>query len=132
MRLIDACALQEEYKARHSGKRLLLIDVAPTVDAVPVRRGRWIDKYPNQNVVCRIFYCSECGKSFMVGLGLSFEEWKNGRNFCENCGADMREVSDGQRVNNGSPCGDQEDSQGRSQEGDFGHIHGEAGKMDKG
>ena len=42
MRLIDACALQEEYKARHSGKRLLLIDVAPTVDAVPVRHGQWI------------------------------------------------------------------------------------------
>ena len=44
MRLIDACALQEEYKARHSGKRLLLIDVAPTVDAVPVGRckeGKW-------------------------------------------------------------------------------------------
>ena len=40
MRLIDACALQEEYKARHSGKRLLLIDVAPTVDAVPVE---WIE-----------------------------------------------------------------------------------------
>jgi len=41
MRLIDACALQEEYKARNSGKRLLLIDVAPTVDAVPVE---WIEK----------------------------------------------------------------------------------------
>ena len=36
MRLIDACALQEEYKAQHGGKRLLLIDVAPTVDAVEV------------------------------------------------------------------------------------------------
>lgn len=35
-RLIDAIALQEEYKQRHDGKRLLLIDVAPTVDAVPV------------------------------------------------------------------------------------------------
>ena len=38
MRLIDASALQEEYKKRHDGKRLLLIDVAPTVDAVPVVR----------------------------------------------------------------------------------------------
>lgn len=35
-RLIDASVLQEEYKKRHDGKRLLLIDVAPTVDAVPV------------------------------------------------------------------------------------------------
>lgn len=38
MRLIDANALQEEYKSQHNGKRLLLIDVAPTVDAVPVVR----------------------------------------------------------------------------------------------
>ena len=38
MRLIDASVLQEEYKKRHDGKRLLLIDVAPTVDAVPVVR----------------------------------------------------------------------------------------------
>lgn len=38
MRLIDASVLQEEYKKQHDGKRLLLIDVAPTVDAVPVVR----------------------------------------------------------------------------------------------
>ena len=32
-RLIDADALQKEYQKEH-GKRLLLIDVAPTIDAV--------------------------------------------------------------------------------------------------
>lgn len=32
MRLIDADALQKEYKARHEGKRLLLIDVAPSIE----------------------------------------------------------------------------------------------------
>lgn len=52
------------------------------------KKGRWIDKYPN---LCRVFYCSECGKSFVVGPGLSYKEWIKGRNFCENCGADMRE-----------------------------------------
>jgi hypothetical protein len=34
MRLIDADVLQKEYQKEH-GKRLLLIDVAPTVDAIP-------------------------------------------------------------------------------------------------
>lgn len=48
MRLIDACALQEEYKARHSGKRLLLIDVAQTVDAVPVVRCRDCKRYQHE------------------------------------------------------------------------------------
>lgn len=32
MRLIDADELQAEYKECHNGKRLLLIDVAPTVE----------------------------------------------------------------------------------------------------
>ena len=36
-RLIDADALQKEYQKEH-GKRLLLIDVAPTIDAVEVVR----------------------------------------------------------------------------------------------
>ena len=35
MRLIDADALQAEYKECHNGKRLLLIDVAPTADPEP-------------------------------------------------------------------------------------------------
>lgn len=48
MRLIDACALQKEYKARHGGKRLLLIDVAPTVDAVPVVRCRDCKRYQHE------------------------------------------------------------------------------------
>ena len=52
MRLIDACALQEEYKARHSGKRLLLIDVAPTVDAVPVVRCKECKWWHDWNGEC--------------------------------------------------------------------------------
>ncbi len=38
MRLINADELQKEYMRSHNGKRLLLIDTAPTVDAVPVVR----------------------------------------------------------------------------------------------
>ena len=37
MRLIDADVLQKEYQKEH-GKRLVLIDVAPTIDAVEVIR----------------------------------------------------------------------------------------------
>ena len=81
MRLIDACALQEEYKARHSGKRLLLIDVAPTVDAVPVRRGKWIiyvvSPFDGEDVKC-----SECGQRGCAPY------W----DYCPHCGARMEEV----------------------------------------
>lgn len=38
MRLIDGDALQAEYKQYHDGKRLLLIDTAPTIEPRP----RWI------------------------------------------------------------------------------------------
>ena len=54
MRLIDACALQEEYKARHSGKRLLLIDVAPTVNAVPVVRCKDCNEYQDNFHWCKL------------------------------------------------------------------------------
>ena len=36
-RLIDADALQEEFKKCHNGKRLMLIDTAPTI--VPAKGG---------------------------------------------------------------------------------------------
>ena len=76
MRLIDACALQEEYKARHGGKRLLLIDVAPTVDAVPVRRGKWIyhrDEFDGDTAECSVCHV----EGMLYG------------NYCPNCGAKM-------------------------------------------
>lgn len=38
MRLIDAGALQKEHMKCNDGKRLMLVDVAPTVDAVEVVR----------------------------------------------------------------------------------------------
>ena len=82
MRLVDACALQEEYKTRHSGKRLLLIDVAPTVDAVPVRHGQWIrigvpDIDGNQQYRCSV---CECGELHTPSVKVSY---------CWNCGARM-------------------------------------------
>ena len=57
---------------------------APTVDAVEVVHGRWVDEYPHVR-------CSECNA-----------EWFNCRTdnepmlfyFCPNCGADMRGKKD--------------------------------------
>ena len=51
-----------------------VLDAAPTVDAEPVRHGKWIKK----NESSRIIKCSECGREKV------FEE-----NYCPNCCAKM-------------------------------------------
>lgn len=78
--LIDADALQEEFKKSHDGKRLMLIDTAPAVDAVEVVRGKW--NHDGSNWENR-FICDQCGYKWF------FEAEE--ANFCPNCGADMRE-----------------------------------------
>ena len=53
------------------------INEAPSADVQPVKRGRWIE------IDYGMFYeCSECG---------NVREFE--RNFCSNCGADMREAN---------------------------------------
>lgn len=62
---------------------LALIDTISTADVAEVRRGRWIEDYPD-------VYCSCCQKT-----------WFNARTdnhpsefyYCPHCGADMREVA---------------------------------------
>ena len=55
MRAIDADALQKEYKQRHNGKRLLLIDVAPTIQPephwIPVTENCDCDLMDNEEVL---------------------------------------------------------------------------------
>ena len=76
MRAIDADALQAEYKKSHDGKRLLLIDVAPTIEPDPQwKRGQWLDSYKRQT-------CSLC-------KGRGFKSW----NYCPYCGAMMKETN---------------------------------------
>ena len=81
-RLIDADALEAEFAGRppdwySTGTILRSIDSAPTIDAVPVVRGKWgTDRFKMERMIC-----SECG----VVL-----EWSKINNFCPNCGADMR------------------------------------------
>lgn len=77
MRPIDACALQEEYKARHSGKRLLLIDVAPTVDAVPVVRCK--DCTYSRPFGAVVFLCTRYADSRLKTDYCSYGKRKEGR-----------------------------------------------------
>jgi len=59
------------------------IDHAPTVDAVPVRRGKWKHKKDLKQ-----FFCDQCGEPSLTEddvyfYGMEFP------NFCPNCGAKM-------------------------------------------
>lgn len=74
MRLIDADTL-DIYTATHQ-ELVMAIEDAPTIDAVPVVRGKWIP----QNDIFTKFMCSHCEAKNYEGY----------QNFCPNCGADMR------------------------------------------
>lgn len=90
MRLIDADALKRafcrncyETCAGHCDD-LQIIDDRPTIEAEPVRRGRWIhDGYDFQHGNDWI-HCSECGKR---GINVPADL----TNYCPNCGALMEE-----------------------------------------
>ena len=56
------------------------IGKTPTVDAVPVVHGRWIDNLDENGYLCNAWRkCSVC-----VGLN-----WSKRPNYCPNCGAKM-------------------------------------------
>lgn len=90
-RLIDANALYREVKTEcnpygkptigfDDGKKVLeLIDAAPTIEP-EVRHGQWTDNGEDK------FICSACKKYIYRWFGKS--------DYCPNCGADMREVSE--------------------------------------
>ena len=84
MRLIDADALQREYEKYHGGKRIVLVDLAPTIEER--KKGKWLKGY-GDHVACgvrpRYRFCSECNEV------TAFQH-----NFCPNCGADMRGAED--------------------------------------
>lgn len=89
MRLIDADALLEklrrdplfEFVEQYgiSG----VIDNAPTIDAVPVRHGKWI--YGN-DFHWYMASCSACGYQRRTDIkATGWNQWK----YCPNCGAKM-------------------------------------------
>ena len=94
MRLIDADKLKKHYAWWQGGtleKTLdemkrdfdTIIDLQPTVEAEPIKHGRWIPyEFGNE----RWHKCSVCGKAdeYINDLGLEAI-----RNYCPNCGARM-------------------------------------------
>ena len=84
MRLIDADALidtlyDHEFASYiDKGEVSTVINDEPTVDAVPVRHGKWITKSTGGEFFdC----CSECG----------YVEWDAPNKYCPHCGSRMDE-----------------------------------------
>ena len=99
MRLIDAekVIAQEKYYAEKykgdfgeqvSSHTIEILDSAPTVDAVPVRHGKWLDLEAFKRPWFRhhIFECSVCRNTLdMDGVNAG----RGDANYCPNCGARM-------------------------------------------
>ena len=81
-RLIDADPLLK-HKTDHDMISTHLIYNAPTVDAVPVRHGKWI--YSN-DFHWYTASCNKCG--YQRRTDIKAEGWNQWK-FCPNCGAKM-------------------------------------------
>lgn len=84
MRLIDADKLKERIGNTVLGDFWFqsIVDQQETVDAEPVRHGRWVNRPAYKGAEFSIYTCSECG-----------EPWWFTMKYCGNCGAklDMEE-----------------------------------------
>ena len=89
-RLIDADKLKAHYAWWKGGTREMtmdeakndfdtIIDLQPTIEAEPVKRGRW------EKIVHPWYECSECGERTAVVILNGKVVW----NYCPNCGAKM-------------------------------------------
>jgi rubrerythrin len=59
-----------------------VIDAQPTIDAEPVKRGKWtFIRLTDRDYGHKAKECSSCGSTFF-----DTKQW----NYCPNCGADMR------------------------------------------
>lgn len=84
MRLIDADTLRAVRSIQRADFNSIetvqqWIDDAPTIDAEPVRCGRWI--WDSES-----YHCSEC---FFHAYGNTLECMDGTYNYCPNCGARM-------------------------------------------
>lgn len=95
-RVLPLCTYPESLKK--------MLDKEPTVDAEPVRHGRWIEcdwvepdghGFGTIRIRNAALKCSECNNAFKKDL-----LWK--RNYCNNCGAkmDLEEATDVDRLIN--------------------------------
>ena len=67
-----------------------MIDDSPTIDAVPVVRGKWIIHNPFDS---GRHNCNECIECSVCGTWFGHDCYEIS-NFCPNCGADMRQTGD--------------------------------------
>ena len=97
MRLIDADRFEivsangsayegEEFFAYISGMDYVLglLDEAPTIDAVPVRHGKWVNPHWRNSTSCA--NCSECG---FEAQHREYHGVQKYYKLCPNCGAKM-------------------------------------------
>lgn len=86
VRLIDANALKKDIDTSLLYGLCVcfdeIVERQPTIDAEPVRYGRWIEGTSRGSYS---IYCSYCG---------SHKETICPSDYCPDCGADMREVSE--------------------------------------
>ena len=89
MRLIDADALKRafcrncyETCAGHCDD-LQIIDDRPTIEAEPVRRGRWVEGINDKWV------CSECGTGNNYAYSWDITGYQLQDRYCPNCGVKM-------------------------------------------
>ena len=87
MRLIDADTLKAEFTGNffetyHYMAIRAMIDVAPTIEAMPVVHGEWI-KVKEWSTKAK-FRCSVCGREIMSAINVNMEKYP----YCH-CGAKM-------------------------------------------
>ena len=78
-----------EYVFKWLSDEFEIIDEQPTIDARPVVRGEWIKPYIN-------FYGHPCHCCSVCGFKASWQD----KNFCPECGADMRPKEESEDAGN--------------------------------
>lgn len=80
---ISEMAIKNNYPADKANALCKIIDSQPTVDAEPVRHGKWIEVH---SIGETTYECSECREEFATIGGMPAEILYN---YCSNCGAKM-------------------------------------------
>ena len=97
MRLIDADDYDSVLYAKRNNPSIRngiqsarrMLEKQATVDAVPVRRGKWV--IGEMDVLGAPIHCSECGWGSDHADPNKWMKYQ-GHRWCGSCGADMREV----------------------------------------
>lgn len=97
MRLIDADALEpSEVYMNYGFTRIVYmddIDEMPTIDAEPIRHGKWIPLYPHDVPITNEYKCSVCGLGFDEDEETECVVYDTFK-YCPHCGAKMDGVEE--------------------------------------